>query len=145
MTEDNTALNEDSAEEKRREPRYHTYKSSVLIHENQEIYTTIIDLSASGLGLLCAIELQPGEQDDLLYNIEALSQFNEASKETAQPSMLHLPIEVVRVNEAEDEYVVGVKLRKVPEEYHAILKRVAEMQATLGIVRPQEPAEDTQI
>lgn len=133
----------DTASDKRREPRYHTYKSSVLVHNNQEIFTTIIDLSASGLGLLCAIELEPGAQDELLYNIETLSQFNNRSTETQQPAMLHLPIEVVRVNEADDEYVIGVKLRNVPEEYRAILHRVAEMQATLGIIKTDDKKPDS--
>jgi hypothetical protein len=114
-----------SLRERRRAPRFLSHKSSVLIQNNERIYTTIVNLSASGVGFLSARPIEVGSAVELLFETEI-------EDGTLYP--FHLEIEVMRCTPHEDECEIGAKLKHVTFEYRSMLKKIANLHTTLGQV-----------
>ncbi|MDG6774569.1 PilZ domain-containing protein [Thiomicrorhabdus sp. ZW0627] len=115
--------------DKRMDERYPAHKASILMQDDKQIYTTIINFSASGIGFLCAVELQAGNLVELVFDVDIDDQM----------ISFRLPIEVVRSHQDEDEHVIGAKLQKVTFEYRQLLKKLADMYTTLGTIKSHDP------
>lgn len=110
--------------EKRGAPRFPVHKASVLRRDDHEIYTTLINVSASGVAFLSAVELEIGEEVTLKCH----------STQNEEIVQIDLPITIARCifDEKELEYEVGAKLQKVTFEYREMLKHIAETYSKLA-------------
>ena len=91
---------------RRSEPRYDSYLSSILIKKGQEFYTTIVNISATGLGMLSNIKL---ELHDIVEVIFAHNDF-------AEPLSLKMRVHTCAAEE--DEYRIGGSLAELSLDYH---------------------------
>lgn len=121
--------------EKRCAPRYATYKSSVVVRNSQEIYTTLVNVSASGLGFLCAVPLTIGEQVEIVCNIEQYCTLTHEEIDTT----LTLPIEIARVAEEDGEFMIGAKVQQMTFEYRQMLKKLADVHSQFGTIKTHDP------
>lgn len=108
-------------EDKRQAERFPSHKASILMIDGKQIYTTIINLSASGVGILSGVAIQPGTQVELQFEAELESTI----------TTIQIPIEIVRCSDDEDEHLIGAKLQTVTFEYRAMLKRLATLLSRL--------------
>ncbi|WP_373019930.1 PilZ domain-containing protein [Thiomicrorhabdus sp.] len=115
--------------DKRQAERYPSHKASILLQDDKQIYTTIINFSASGVGFLSAVPLIPGDEVELLFDVEL----------DEQTVSFRLPIEVIRSTQDDDEHVIGAKLQTVTFEYRQLLKKLANMYTSLGAVKSHDP------
>lgn len=109
-------------QEKRQAERFSTHKASILLHGGREIYTTIIDFSASGVGFLSASPLEIGTEAELRF----------LYTEDGSQLSINIPIEVVRTTDHEDEHIIGAVLQHVTFEYRQMLKKLCEMHAQIN-------------
>ena len=111
--------NHGSVLDKRQETRYPAHRSSILKHNNERFYTTIINFSASGVGFLSSKPLTLGEEVELVFEVDF-------DNETIY---YDIPIMIVRsaADEDEFEYNIGAHLNKVTFEYRQLLKKLSKM------------------
>jgi len=114
--------NQGSVLDKREEIRYPSHRSSIVKHDNQRFYTTIINFSASGVGFLSGQPLNVGEEVELIFEVEIEGEI----------VFYDIPIVIVRSVEDEFEFNVGAHLNKVTFEYRQLLKKLAKMHEELN-------------
>ncbi|WP_028487438.1 PilZ domain-containing protein [Thiomicrorhabdus chilensis] len=107
--------------DKRQAERYPSHKASILMIDGRQIYTTIINFSASGVGILSAATIEPGTQVELQFEVELDSRI----------TSIQIPIEIVRCSDDDDEHLIGAKLQTVTFEYRALLKKLATLHARI--------------
>lgn len=115
-------MTQSSVMDKRKEVRYPSHRSSIVKHDNQRFYTTIINFSASGVGFLSGQPLNTGEEVELIFEVEI-------EKEMV---FYDIPIVIVRCAEDEFEYNIGAHLNKVTFEYRQLLKKLTKMHDELN-------------
>lgn len=96
-----------SVMELRREPRLPAHLPSVVIDNDSSIYTTIINMSSEGIGLLSARPLTEGSVVDL--------QFEYRGNEQIVPVTLKVTVRYCIA--VEDEYYIGGHLDTQPLEF----------------------------
>ncbi|WP_178861841.1 PilZ domain-containing protein [Thiomicrorhabdus cannonii] len=122
-------------QDKRCAPRFATYKSSVMIRDDEEIYTTIVNISASGIGFLSAVPLQVGDLVDIVCSVE---QFCSLTQEVIDTTIA-LPIEIARIVEEDGEFMVGAKVHQVTFEFRQMLKKLADLHTEFGTIKTHDP------
>lgn len=83
--------------ERRVEARHKTYLSAIILHENQTLFTTVVNLSKSGLGILSGRHFETDE----IFEISL-------TKKRKYPVRVKLNVQACR--EMNGEYLVGTKI-----------------------------------
>lgn len=115
-------MSQNSVLEQRRETRYPSHRSSILKKDHQKFYTTIVNFSASGVGILSGQPLEVGEEVELIFEAEVDGEHFEYD----------IPIVVIRSDYDDFEYCIGAHLNKVTFEYRQLLKKLAAMHDELN-------------
>ncbi|WP_321325198.1 PilZ domain-containing protein [Thiomicrorhabdus sp.] len=93
--------------DRRREERLPAHLPSILIQKGHTIYTTIINLSSTGIGFLSAVPLNTNEQVEI--------NFERKSMNTMTP--VSLKVNVQSCQEVDFEYYIGGSIYKQSLEY----------------------------
>ena len=91
---------------RRSEPRFDSYLSSTLIKKGQEFYTTIVNISSSGLGMLSNIKLELHDIVEVIF----------AHNDLAEPLKLKMYVHTCAAED--DEYRIGGSLAEISLDYH---------------------------
>lgn len=100
--------------ERRREARLPAHLPSILIQKDHTVYTTIINLSSSGIGFLSAIPLNADEQVEIT--------FERKSANTMVP--VNLKVQVHSCHEVDFEYYIGGSIAKNSVEYKKFFETI---------------------
>jgi len=101
---------------RRREERLPAHLPSILIKKGHTIYTTIINLSSSGIGFLSAVPINTDEQVEI--------NFERKSMNTMIP--VNLKINVQSCREVDFEYYIGGSIYKQSLEYTKFFETVQQ-------------------
>ena len=93
--------------ERRREQRLPAHLPSILLKQDQTIYTTIINLSSNGVGFLSAVPLDTDQGVQI--------SFERQSANTMVP--VHLKVNVRSCQEVDFEYYIGGCIEERSTEY----------------------------
>lgn len=93
--------------DRRREARLPAHLPSILIQQGQTIYTTIINLSSTGIGFLSAVPLGTDEQVEINFERKTMN--------TMVP--VNLKVHVHSCKEVDFEYYIGGSITKNSLEY----------------------------
>ena len=100
--------------ERRREARLPAHLPSILIQQDRTIYTTIINLSSSGIGFLSAVPLGTDEQVEINFERKSIN--------TMIP--VNLKIHVHTCKEVDFEYYIGGSITKNSLEYKKFFETI---------------------
>jgi len=100
--------------DRRREERLPAHLPSLLIQKGHTIYTTIINLSSSGIGFLSAVPINTDEQVEI--------NFERKSMNTMTPVSLKINVQSCR--EVDFEYYIGGSIYKQSLEYKKFFETV---------------------
>ncbi len=98
---------EDDLLNRRKEPRLPMHFPSLLIQNGKEIYTTVTNLSANGIGFLSAIKV--AANDEIKLSFERLGAY------AMDP--ITLKVQVQSCHEIDSEYYIGGHINKSGEEF----------------------------
>ena len=98
---------ESSALGLRKEARLPAHLPAISINKDDSTYTTIINLSSKGIGLLSAKPFQAGDKINVTFEYKG--------DNTMIP--VQLLVEVIYCNQLNDEFYIGGILSKTPLEY----------------------------
>lgn len=99
---------------RRREQRLPAHLPSILLKQGHTIYTTIINLSSSGIGFLSAIPLN--------NNDEVAITFERKSANTMVP--VELKVHVRSCHEVDFEYYIGGSIEAKSMEYTKFFEKI---------------------
>lgn len=102
--------------DRRREARLPAHIPSILLQQGHTIYTTIINMSSSGVGFLSGIPLAADEQVEI--------SFERKSMNTMVP--VSLKVHVHSCQEVDFEYYIGGSITKNSLEYKRFFETVEE-------------------
>jgi hypothetical protein len=100
---------------RRQEPRLPMNFPSLLMQHGKEIYTTVINLSANGIGFLSAVKVAANEE--IRISFERLEAF------AMEP--VTLMVQVQSCHEIDSEYYIGGYINKSDIEFTTFFKSMA--------------------
>ncbi len=100
--------------EKRRAERYAVHRGSVANINGQEAYSTITDVSETGIGFICSPQLHNGDKVDLALEY----------KMGNTTKVFHVIVEVVRYLKEDFEYYAGAVVKTMTEEFKQYLEQI---------------------
>jgi len=108
--------------EKRQFERFPVHRGSVANINGQHLYSTITDISETGLSFICAPELQHGDKVDLTLEI----------RQDQETKTIHILVEVVRCLKDDFEHYVGATVKIITEEFKALVQQIQQSRLSLA-------------
>ena len=100
--------------EKRQCERFAVHRGSVANINGHQSYSTITDISATGIAFICSPELHNGDTIDLALE---LNQGNETKT-------IHVIVEIVRCLKDDFEFHAGAIIKTITHEFKELLEQI---------------------
>ena len=110
-------------QEKRQSERFTVHRGSVACINGQQAYSTLTDISESGVAFICSPHLQHGDQVKMALEL----------KEGDQVKTFHVIVEVVRCIQEEFEHYVGAIVKTVTDEFKTLVEQVKFSRSKYGL------------
>ena len=108
--------------EKRQYERYPVHRGSVANVNGQHLYSTITDISATGISFICAPELRHGDKVDLTLELN----------QGQETKTFHVIVEVVRCLKEDFEHHAGAIVKTITEEFRELVEQVQQSRLKFG-------------
>ncbi|MBN2865784.1 MAG: PilZ domain-containing protein [Thiotrichales bacterium] len=110
-------------QEKRQCKRYKLHRGSVACINGMQTYSTLTDISETGLAFICSPQLQHGE------NVEIALELKDGDK----TKTFYVMVEVVRCFKDDFEHRIGAIVKTITHEFKTFLEQIKNSREKYGM------------